>query len=123
MSYIVYAKVGESFQQIGGTCPLDFIQMNGLRPDGDYIASGTGEWIPVPPPTPEQLIEDANAKKQQLSAYAETEIKPLERAKLLGIATDEELILLNEWMRYSVELMRVDTSTAPDINWPQQPAE
>lgn len=123
MPFIVYAKVGDSFQQVFGECPSGFIQMNGLRPDGDYIASETGEWVPVPPPTSEQLIADANAKKQQLAVEAEAAIKPLERAKLLGIATEPELILLNEWMRYSVELMRVDTSTAPDIQWPVQPAQ
>lgn len=121
MPFIVYAKVGESFQQIGGTCPFEFIKMNGLRPDGDYIASETGRWVPVPPPTQEQLISDANTKKQQLAAEAESAIKPLERAKLLGIATESELALLNEWMRYSVELMRLDTSLAPDIDWPISP--
>lgn len=122
MQFIVYAKVGDFFQQVGGECPAGFIQMNGLRPDdGDYIASETGEWVPVPPPTQEQLVSEANAKKQQLMADAEAEIKPLERAKQLGIATESELALLNEWMRYSVELMRVDTSTAPDIQWPPEP--
>ncbi|WP_052181488.1 tail fiber assembly protein [Plesiomonas sp. ZOR0011] len=122
MPFIVYAKVGDSFQQIGGECPAGFIQMSGMRPDdGDYIAAETGEWIPVPPPTQEQLVSDANAKKQQFAVDAEAAIKPLERAKLLGIATESELALLNEWMRYSVELMRVDTSTAPDIQWPLTP--
>lgn len=121
MPFIVYAKVGDSFQQVGGECPAGFIQMNDLRPDGDYIAAESGEWVPVPPPTSEQLIADANAKKQQLAVEAEAAIKPLERAKLLGIATEPELILLNEWMRYSVELMRVDTSTAPEIDWPTPP--
>lgn len=122
MPFIVYAKVGDSFQQIGGECPAGFIQMNGIRPDdGDYIASETGEWVPVPPPTQEQFVSDANAKKQQLAVGAEEAIKPLERAKLLGIATESELAQLHEWMRYSVELMRVDTSTAPDINWPTSP--
>lgn len=122
MPFIVYAKVGDSFQQIGGECPAGFIQMNGIRPDdGDYIASETGEWVPVPTPTQEQFVSDANAKKQQLAVGAEEAIKPLERAKLLGIATESELAQLHEWMRYSVELMRVDTSTAPDINWPTSP--
>lgn len=121
MPFIVYAKVGDSFQQVGGECPAGFIQMNGLRPDGDYIAAESGEWIPVPPPTYEQFVSDANAKKQQLMADAEAAIKPLERAKQLGIATELELAQLNEWMRYSVELMRVDTSTAPDIQWPSEP--
>ncbi|EKK4595233.1 tail fiber assembly protein, partial [Escherichia coli] len=38
-----------------------------------------------------------------------------------GIATDEETSILTEWKKYRVLLMRVDTSTAPDIEWPTPP--
>ena len=41
----IYAKVGESFQQIGGTCPEDCIEMKTQRPDGFYIAGADGQWI------------------------------------------------------------------------------
>ncbi|EKK4598230.1 TPA: tail fiber assembly protein, partial [Escherichia coli] len=39
-----------------------------------------------------------------------------------GIATDEETSTLTQWKKYRVLLMRVDTSTAPDIEWPTPPA-
>ncbi len=36
----------------------------------------------------------------------------------LQIATEEENSLLEAWKKYRVLLNRVDTSTAPDIEWP-----
>lgn len=67
------------------------------------------------------MIAQADDRKAQLAAGAEQSIRPLERAKQLGIATTEELAALTEWERYSVLLMRVDTSKAPDIDWPTEP--
>ncbi|TKU53879.1 tail fiber assembly protein, partial [Citrobacter sp. wls711] len=31
----------------------------------------------------------------------------------------EETAALSEWKKYRVRLMRVDTSKAPDIKWPE----
>ena len=39
----------------------------------------------------------------------------------LEIATEEEISLLEAWKKYRVLLNRVDTSTAPDIEWPTNP--
>lgn len=78
-------------------------------------------WVDVPPPSQAEQVAQADAVKAVLKREAEDEIKPLERAKSLGISTDEELSKLTEWERYSVFLMRVDTSIAPNIEWPQKP--
>ncbi|EOV4147095.1 tail fiber assembly protein, partial [Yersinia enterocolitica] len=40
-----------------------------------------------------------------------------------GIATQEETSALSEWKKYRVLLMRVDTSKAPDIEWPTPPVK
>ncbi|WP_419536179.1 DUF4376 domain-containing protein [Endozoicomonas sp.] len=40
----IYAKVGESFQQIGGECPKNHIEMNTPRPGEFYKATPTGDW-------------------------------------------------------------------------------
>ncbi|HCN0640421.1 TPA: tail fiber assembly protein, partial [Escherichia coli] len=37
------------------------------------------------------------------------------------IATEEETLLLEAWKKYRVLLNRVDTLTAPDIEWPVAP--
>ncbi|MEB2729586.1 tail fiber assembly protein [Citrobacter koseri] len=69
----------------------------------------------------EELIAQAEAKKAELLAMADAAIAPLSRAVRLKMATDEEAATLEEWERYSVLINRVDTSTVPDIDWPEQP--
>lgn len=64
---------------------------------------------------------DAEIQKQALMAEASAEIAPLQYAVDLGMATPEEKLSLNEWKKYMVMLNRVDTSTGPDIDWPQKP--
>ncbi|EEW3724042.1 tail fiber assembly protein [Escherichia coli] len=39
----------------------------------------------------------------------------------MEIATEEEKALLAAWKTYRVLLNRVDTSTVPDIEWPEEP--
>lgn len=74
-----------------------------------------------PPVTREQLIAEAEARKQALIAEANAAIAPLQYAVDLDMATHEEESLLKEWKKYRVMLNRVDTSTAPDIDWPVKP--
>ncbi|EPJ1814220.1 tail fiber assembly protein, partial [Escherichia coli] len=50
-------------------------------------------------------------------------IAPLQDAVELELATEEENSLLEAWKKYRVLLNRVDTSVAPDIEWPTSPAE
>ncbi|QGX88470.1 phage tail protein [Escherichia coli] len=38
-----------------------------------------------------------------------------------GRSAEEENSLLEAWKKYRVLLNRVDTSTAPDIEWPEEP--
>lgn len=74
-----------------------------------------------PPISKEQHIARAKAQKQTLLAEATDAIAPLQDAVDLGMATDEEEALLKEWKKYRVLLNRVDTSLAPDIEWPEKP--
>lgn len=67
-------------------------------------------------------VADAEIKKSQLRATAGDEIEWRQDAAGEGIATDDEIATLAEWKKYRVLLMRVDTSKAPDIEWPPQPA-
>ncbi|HWL28598.1 MAG TPA: hypothetical protein VNQ97_06785 [Burkholderiaceae bacterium] len=41
----VYAQPGQSFQQVGGTCPDGWITMQGERPGPEYTASESGAWL------------------------------------------------------------------------------
>ncbi|HGU1452662.1 TPA: tail fiber assembly protein, partial [Escherichia coli] len=75
-----------------------------------------------PSPTPEQLALINNEKKSALIAEATNVIAPLQDAVDLDMATDDETKLLLAWKKYRVLLMRVNTSTALDIEWPTSPA-
>ncbi|MDV3412268.1 tail fiber assembly protein, partial [Salmonella enterica] len=68
--------------------------------------------------TPEELVAQAEARKAELLAEAESAIAPLARAVKLKIATDEEIKRLEAWELYSVMVNRVDTAS-PD--WPDIP--
>lgn len=93
-------------------------------PEGKRLGATTEGrpcWVDIPPPSQDELVSQAKATKAVLQREAEDAIRPLERAKFLGIATQHELALLTELEKYSVYLMRVDTSLAPNIEWPQKP--
>ncbi|MEK8139346.1 tail fiber assembly protein [Morganella morganii] len=85
------------------------------------ISKKEADKITNPPPTKDQLIEQAEAQKQYLIAEVNAETEML-RAKLAlkRIKPDEEALLI-AWLDYLDLLEAVDTSTAPDIDWPQKP--
>ncbi|HGN8652959.1 TPA: tail fiber assembly protein [Enterobacter cloacae] len=92
-----------------------------LVPDG---LSDNGEWMfdgEKIISAPIDYVYLAESKKQILMSAATATIDPLEDASGLGIATKEEAELLVEWKKYRVLLNRVDTSKAPDIEWPEKP--
>ncbi|CDH30934.1 tail fiber assembly protein [Xenorhabdus bovienii] len=82
---------------------------------------GLPAWGNIPPPTPEQLKQQAESQKRQLMNIAREKIDICQDAVDLDIATVAEKSALAEWRKYRVLLNRVDCSTAPDIAWPEQP--
>lgn len=93
----------------------------------DFPDNADGQWVfdgkkITPRVIPEsELIAQAEETRAQLMAEANQKITPLQDALDVGIATDEELAQLKAWKTYRVLLSRVDTSTAPDIEWPEVP--
>ncbi len=67
------------------------------------------------------LPENVTWLKNSLMQVASEHIAPLQDAVDLEIATEKETLLLEAWKKYRVLLNRVDTSTAPDIEWPALP--
>ncbi|MFN1150014.1 tail fiber assembly protein [Serratia liquefaciens] len=118
-----------------GTLPGDLIEITDdtfqeyfieLPPAGKYrIANNRGlpEWADVPPPTKESLVAMAESERQNRLAVSTAMVAPLQDAVDLDIATDEEKQQLTDWKKYRVLLSRVDTSTAPDIEWPKAPSK
>ncbi|WP_414617216.1 tail fiber assembly protein [Yersinia intermedia] len=94
-------------------------QSNGKMISSD--SKGNPVLIDFPKPTQSEFILQANSKKATLIAEATVKIGPLQDADDLGIATNEEASELKAWKTHRVMLNRVDTSQAPDIEWPVSP--
>ncbi|PHM61160.1 tail fiber assembly protein [Xenorhabdus ishibashii] len=114
-----------------GTWPSDGIAVNEAMyreyrnpPEGKRRIAGTDglpAWGDIPPPTPEELQRRAERQKQYRMTQASNAIAPLQDAVDLNMATDAEKSALTAWRKYRVLLNRVDCSTTPDIQWPEQP--
>ncbi|MFA8275505.1 P2 family phage major capsid protein [Escherichia coli] len=65
------------------------------------------------------LVREAEEKKARLIQEATDNIAILQDAVNLEIATNEENSQLDSWRKYRVLVSRIDTSTAPDIVWPE----
>ncbi|MEP9011515.1 tail fiber assembly protein [Enterobacter kobei] len=104
-----------------------------LRPDGlsvyglDALPDGCSidkKWIfdgNDVTPAPVNYAVEAEKLKARLMRDAEAIIAPLQRAVKYAIATESEKQLLEQWEVYTVLLSRVDTSLAPDVEWPPVP--
>ncbi|OCA56807.1 Caudovirales tail fiber assembly protein [Photorhabdus namnaonensis] len=102
-----------------------FIEFAGsIPPEGKYRIAGKNglpEWADIPPPTKEELQQQAKLQKQQLIAEATNQIAPLQDAIDLNMANDEEKAQLVAWKKYQISLSRIDVTSAPDISWPKKP--
>lgn len=115
-----------------GTWPEDGLEIDdeqalsfmGEPPEGKVRAVGDDGkpcWVDVPPPTQEELIAQAEGTKAALLAEAQATISLWQTELQLGIISDEDKASLIAWMNYIKAVQAVDTSTAPDINWPEKP--
>lgn len=84
-------------------------------------AEGMPCWIDAPTPTKEESIIIAEQRKTREISEANTAIAPLQDAVDFDIATDKETEQLKDWRKYRILLNRIDTLSAPDINWPSKP--
>lgn len=84
--------------------------------------SGIVTVIPVPEPTREQYIAQAETHKQFLLEKSRQKITVWQTKLLMGRAlTDVESASLNIWMDYIDAVTAIDTGTAPNIDWPDAP--
>ncbi|HCO5172240.1 TPA: tail fiber assembly protein [Escherichia coli] len=92
-----------------------------LSPGGEYQKWNGTAWVKDTEAEKLFRIREAEETKNSLMQIASEHIAPLQDAVDLEIATEEETLLLEAWKKYRVLLNRVDTSTAPDIEWPALP--
>ncbi len=92
-----------------------------LSPEGEFQKWNGTAWVKDAEAEKLFRIREAEETKNSLMQVASEHIAPLQDAVDLEIATEEETSLLEAWKKYRVLLNRVDTSTAPDIEWPEEP--
>ena len=117
---IVYST--ETGQQITVTEIGDYPENTTLNaPVTAYDTWNGEEWVTDSIAVIAADIDAAEAEKLRRRAIVDAAIVPLSDAVELDEATDEEIIKLKEWKKYRVALNRIDTSSAPNIDWPKQP--
>ncbi|MGW1371696.1 tail fiber assembly protein [Providencia hangzhouensis] len=92
-----------------------------LVPKTEFDVWNGKKWVTDTDAQKAMLVEQAEQEKTQRLEEAEQNILMLERKVRLGMATDEEIELLRQWEVYSVRVSDIDTSNAPDIEWPVKP--
>lgn len=92
-----------------------------LVPKTEFDVWNGKKWVTDTDAQKAMLVEQAKQEKTQRLEEAEQNILMLERKVRLGMATAEEIELLKQWEIYSVKVSDIDTSTAPDIEWPVKP--
>ncbi|WP_336981857.1 MULTISPECIES: tail fiber assembly protein [unclassified Cedecea] len=122
----------ESYEA-AGTWPESFVEVedevfgmySGLPPEGKMRGAdseGQPAWIDVPLPTQAEIIDAAERKKKSLLAEADSITDDWRTELALEIIDDDDKAKLTAWMKYIKAVKAVDTSTAPDITWPDKPA-
>ncbi|MEL4016553.1 tail fiber assembly protein [Dryocola clanedunensis] len=90
-------------------------------PDGSNVMWNGWAWVVDIQVGMNKEFENAIFERNELLSEASIILAPLQDAVDLNIATEEEIARLNAWKKYRVLLNRIDTSTAPNISWPEKP--
>ncbi|WP_368894462.1 tail fiber assembly protein [Kluyvera ascorbata] len=118
---IAYKKSDLTTKTVRTLGPLDDAYTL-LVPATTYDKWNGSEWVTDADAQHAADVATAVQKKNSLRSAVDAEITWLQDAVDAGVATDEETSLLAAWKNYRVQLMRIDTSKAPDIEWPTSPA-
>lgn len=96
----------------------DGVGIGWLYADGTFTAPD----IPEPVKSHDELVAEAEAEKRARIDAATSRIVVWQTKLLMGRKlTDGESASLNAWMDYIDAVTAIDTSTAPDISWPELP--
>lgn len=95
-------------------------------PVGKHRVSGVDglpAWGDIPLPTKEQIVSMMDNERKSRINYANDFInnKQWQGKAAIGRLENDELVQYNLWLDYLDALEDVDTSNAPDIEWPTAP--
>nr|DAY48357.1 MAG TPA: tail fiber assembly protein [Caudoviricetes sp.] len=112
-------ETGQSVEITGlGDYPDNVTTIEPLTP---YDRWNGSEWVTDADAQKSGQVAAAEQKKASLLAEAQSTISLWQTELQLGIISDDDKASLITWMKYIQALNAVDTSTAPDIEWPLKP--
>ena len=112
-------KTGEAvIVSLPGNYPEDTTTQ---APETPYDTWNGNSWVTDTEGLHAAEIVAAEQQKTALLAEARATISLWQTELQLGIISDKDKASLIEWLAYIKRLQAVDTSTAPDINWPVPP--
>lgn len=106
---------------------VDVVPPNPLE-EGKRYSFENGQWRAhaqpsvALPQSSEQRAGALIAHRDALLAYATLRIAPLTDALEMNVATEAEMIALDAWRMYRVEVARIDVEQEPLV-WPLRPDE
>ncbi|HEA0194709.1 TPA: tail fiber assembly protein [Escherichia coli] len=92
-----------------------------IQPLTSYDRWNGSAWVTDKDAQKKGQVAAAQQKKNALLAEAQRTVSLWQTELQLGIISDDDKGSLIIWMKYIQALNAVDTSTAPDIEWPVKP--
>lgn len=92
-----------------------------IAPSGPYDKWDGEKWVTDRDAQHAADVEAADLQKARLLAEAQETISFWQTELQLGIISDEDKASLIAWVNYIKAVQAVDTSKAPDIEWPKKP--
>lgn len=92
-----------------------------VAPSGPYQKWDSKKWVTDTDAQHAADVEDAEQMKTALLAKAHEKISLWQTELQLGIISDEDKESLIGWVQYIKAVQAIDTSPAPNINWPAKP--
>ncbi|EGZ6790528.1 tail fiber assembly protein [Escherichia coli] len=126
-----YLAGNEAVYRDSGTWPDDAKDIETRRAESFMVtppqgkrriagADGMPAWGDIPPPTAEELAQQAEAHRTQFLTYADAVMADWRTELALGEISDADKAKLTAWMAYKREVKAVDASKPV---WPPKPAE
>lgn len=112
----------ETGQPVEITSPGEYANnVTTVAPSTPYDRWNGSEWVTDADAQKCGQVLEAEQQKSALLAEAQSTISLWQTELQLGIISDGDKASLIAWMKYIQALNVVDTSTAPDIDWPVKP--
>ncbi|HGX0514941.1 tail fiber assembly protein [Citrobacter freundii] len=104
------------------TAPGDYADdVTTIAPSTPYDRWNGSEWVTDADAQKSAQVLEAEQQKSALLVEVQSTISLWQTELQLGIISDDDKASLISWMKYIQALNAVDTTTAPDVEWPVKP--